>query len=203
MNRLQRDLVRLAADLLQLDVRWALVGGLAVSARGKPRTTKDVDLAVAVEGNPQLESLVRDLLARGYRISSPPHEHLEVDRIASVHLLAPGADGVVVDLLAATSGIEPEIVAAAEPFEVYAGFSVPVVTTGHLLALKTLAGRFQDLADLENLLQHAEDKHLQDAREALELISRRGFDRGKHLQAEFAKLVDVSRSADPTFRPRR
>ncbi len=203
MNRLRRDLARLGVDLRQLDAQWALVGGLAVSVRGEPRTTKDVDLAVAVEDNPELESLVRDLLARGYRISDPPHEHLDLNRIASVHLLAPGADGVVVDLLAATSGIEPEVVAAAEPFEVYAGLNVPVVTTGHLLALKTLAGRFQDLADLENLLQHAEDKHLQDAREALELISRRGFDRGKHLQAEFAKLVDASRSTDPTFRARR
>ncbi len=203
MNRLQRALVRLATDLRQLEVRWALVGGLAVSARGEPRTTKDVDLAVAVESNPELESLVRDLLARGFRISSPPHEHLDFDRIASVHLLAPGAGGAVVDLLAATSGIEPEIVAAAEPFEVYAGLSVPLVTTGHLLALKTLAGRFQDLADFQNLIQHAEDRHLQDAREALELISRRGFDRGKDLQIEFAKLVDAARKADTTFRPRR
>ncbi len=202
MNRLQRALVRLATDLRQLDVRWALVGGLAVSARAEPRTTKDVDLAVAVENNPQLESLVRDLLARGYRISSPPHEHLELDRIASVHLQAPGTGGVVVDLLAATSGIEPEVVAAAEAFEVYAGFSVPLGTTGHLLALKTLAGRFQDLADFQNLLRHAEDRHLQDAREALDLITRRGFDRGKDLLADFAKLLEVARKADSTFRPR-
>ena len=202
MNRLQRALTRLATDLRQLEVRWALVGGLAVSARGEPRTTRDVDLAVAVEDNPELESLVRDLQARGYRIASPPHEHLDVDRIATVHLLAPGVEGVVVDLLSATSGIEPEVVAAAEVLEVYPGFSVPVVTTGHLLALKALAGRFKDLADFTSLMQYADESHLQDAREALELISRRGYDRGKDLQAEFARLVDAARRSDPTFRER-
>ncbi len=202
MNRLQRALIRLAADLRRLDVRWALIGGLAVSARAEPRTTKDVDLAVAVEGNPELESLVRDLLARGYRISSPPHEHLDLDRIASVHLQAPGTGGVIVDLLAATSGIEPEVVAAAEPFEVYAGFTAPLVTTGHLLALKTLAGRFQDLADFQNLIQHSENRHLQEARDAMDLITRRGFNRGKDLQAEFMRLLKIVRKADTTFRPR-
>ena len=37
MTRLQRAFVKLHADLGQLHLRWALIGGLAVSMRGEPR----------------------------------------------------------------------------------------------------------------------------------------------------------------------
>lgn len=40
---------RASAELTELGARFALVGGLAVSAWGEPRYTRDVDLAVAVE----------------------------------------------------------------------------------------------------------------------------------------------------------
>ncbi len=36
------------ADLNAVKARWALVGGLAVSARTVPRFTKDLDFAIAV-----------------------------------------------------------------------------------------------------------------------------------------------------------
>jgi hypothetical protein len=36
------------ADLDALQVRWALIGGLAISVRSAPRFTKDLDFAVAV-----------------------------------------------------------------------------------------------------------------------------------------------------------
>jgi hypothetical protein len=46
-------------------IRWALIGGIAVSARAVPRFTQDVDLAVSVSGDPEAETLVsRLLLAR-------------------------------------------------------------------------------------------------------------------------------------------
>ncbi|MEX2620809.1 MAG: hypothetical protein WD250_11395 [Egibacteraceae bacterium] len=45
----------------------------------------------------------------------------------------------VVDLLFASSGVEPEIVAEAEALTVFADVTVGVVRTGRLLALKLLA----------------------------------------------------------------
>jgi len=38
---------RAVADLDALKVRWALIGGLAVSVRSVPRFTKDLDFAIA------------------------------------------------------------------------------------------------------------------------------------------------------------
>ena len=93
------------------------------------------------------------------------------------------------DLLFASSGIEPEVVAAASQMEVLPGFLVPVAQLGHMIALKVLAGRPQDVADLETLRRYAEDRDLKLARESLELIAGRGYDRGKDLLAEFSRLV--------------
>lgn len=62
-------------------------------------------------------------------------------RLATMRLRVPGeeAGGVVADLLFASSGIEPEVAAEAEPLEVMGGVVLPVARTGHLLALEVLA----------------------------------------------------------------
>lgn len=67
-----------------------------------------------------------------------------VKRLSGVRLERRGSD-VVVDLLFASSGIENEVVASADLLEVLPGLTVPVATTAHLIALKVLAGRSQDL----------------------------------------------------------
>lgn len=184
MTRLLAALLRATRDLRDLGQRWALVGGLAVSARAEPRTTRDVDLVVAVSGDPQAEKLVRDLRARGYTLV----EHLEQDatgRLATVRFIAPGEEeeGVLVDLLFASSGVEPEIVARAEEIEIAAGISLPIATTGHLIALKLLArddrNRPQDFDDLRALLEEASPEDVGQAREALQLVIERGYDRGR------------------------
>ncbi len=196
MVRLYRALRQLELDLRQLRLRWALIGGLAVNARAEPRTTKDVDIAVAIEDDREAERIVRDFWARGYRLLHEPFEQTDVGRMATVRLAAPGEDarGIVVDLLFASSGIEPEVVAAADLLELLPGLAVPVATIGHLLALKTLAGRDKDLPDFPLLLPHAKAGDIQEAREALDLISHRGYvgDKDRDLQAEFTKHLEMS-----------
>ena len=68
MNRLQAALANIGRQLDQRGFGWALVGGLAVSVRADPRFTRDVDLAVAVEGDPQAERLIADLRSVGYEV---------------------------------------------------------------------------------------------------------------------------------------
>lgn len=187
MQRLREALIRLRADLLASRASWALIGGLAVSTRAEPRTTRDLDMAVSVAGDPEAERLVRSLLGRGYRVAT----HLEQEatgRIATLRLLMPGeeAEGIVADLLFASSGIEPEVVAGAEPLEVMGGLVLPVARTGHLLALKVLAldperpeRRPHDLWDIKELLRVATAEEVARARRSLELITERGFDRSR------------------------
>jgi hypothetical protein len=98
----------------------------------------------------------------------------------------------------ASSGIEPEVVAAASPVEFVPGLWVPVAQIGHLIALKVLSRnddiRPQDLVDLRALIVEATPDDLTTARAALNLIAERGYDRGKSLQADFDALLARFRS---------
>jgi hypothetical protein len=188
---LEAALIQLSTDLLALRLRWALVGGWAVSLRAEPRTTRDVDVTVAVVSDREAERIAVDLRFRGYRyMPEPVVEQTAVNRLATVRLLSSATEAeVVVDLLFASSGIEAEVIAAASQLEILPGFFAPVAQIGHLLALKVLAGRPQDLADIEALRKFADERDLMLARTSCELITRRGYNRGKDLLTELARLV--------------
>lgn len=178
---------RAVADLDALKVRWALIGGLAVSVRSVPRFTKDLDFAIAVANNSEAEDVVHQLRGRGYQ----PVEILEqeyVERLSGIRLERSGSD-VIADLLFASSGIENEVVTNATRLEVLPRLSAPVATTGHLIALKTLAGRNQDLTDLGSLIPAASTEDLDVAREAVRLIHARGFNREQDVAADLDKLI--------------
>ncbi|HXU45802.1 MAG TPA: nucleotidyl transferase AbiEii/AbiGii toxin family protein [Thermoanaerobaculia bacterium] len=193
MNRLQRSLRRLDVEFRELGVRWALVGGLAVSIRAEPRTTRDVDVAVAVSDDREAEILVRSLRSRGYSDlpSGAVIEQTDRGRLATVRLVSPepSDEGLVVDLLFASSGIEPDIVARADRIQVLSSTFVPVARTGHLLALKLLAGRDQDWADLRSLIAVAKEEDLELCRKAIAQIRERGFQRDKDLDRDLERLL--------------
>ena len=117
-------------------------------------------------------------------------------RLATVRLRPPsaGEGGVIVDLLFASSGIEPEIAKAAEALDILSGLRVPVARIGHLVALKILARddrqRPQDFDDIRALLLEAEPQDLEDARIALRLIEARGYQRGRVLLEELDRMVE-------------
>lgn len=190
MVDLQKVLIRLESDLRVLRLRWALIGGLAVSARAEPRTTRDLDAAIAVGGDREAERISADLHARGY-IYDSMLENQDTGRLATVRLLAPGErpGGTIVDLLFASSGVESEVVDAAEPIEVMPGLAVPVATVGHLLALKILAARPKDLEDIETLMTVATSVDIESTQETLTLIIDRGYGRDKNLMGSFAELT--------------
>ena len=198
MSRLARALAAAAGGLTGRP--FALVGGIAVSARCEPRFTRDLDLAVAVPDDATAEATVRALVARRFRVSAVVEQEA-VGRLATARLLAPdeGEGGVVVDLLFASSGIEPEIARAADALEVFAGVVAPVARTGHLLALKVLARddvhRPQDAVDLGSLWAVATAEDLELAREGVRLIAERGFHRGRDLPAALEEALARGRGS--------
>lgn len=151
---IEESLRRLVRDCSALELQWALIGGFAVSARAEPRFTRDVDACVLVNDDADAEAIVLRLRDAGYGVESLV-EHAYVDRLATVRLRSPVSGGVLVDLLFASSGIEPEITRDAEQLELVPGVVLPVARVAHLVALKLLArddiARPQDVADLNAL----------------------------------------------------
>ena len=159
-----------------------------MSVRTEPRLTRGADLAVLVADDRDAEALVRNPQGRGWRVVTAIEQDA-AGRLATVRLAPAGAEvsGTVVDLLFASSGIEPEIAAGADLIEAVPGFAAPVARTGHLIALKVLSrddrARPQDRVDLAAPLGRADATTLREARDALALVTRRGFDRSRDLLA--------------------
>jgi len=176
------------AALRQVNVKGCIVGGLAVSTRCDPRFTRDVDIAVAVDTDEHAEELIHVLASHGLRMVGLVEQEA-VGRLAMVRLST--EDGLSVDLLIASSGIETEVVEKAEPLEVVQGVLLPVARIGHLIALKLLSvapGRETDVADLRNLAAVATQEEWNLASEAVAQIQERGFARGRTLDSELHTL---------------
>lgn len=141
----------LADAVAMLDARGigcAVIGGLAVSLRGLPRMTVDVDLVIHADVNDGLR-IVRDL-------SSTPFLPLfdgveEVVTSAFILPLRHRTTGVRVDLAIGMSGFERDAVRRATPVAV-GDVRLPVVSIEDLLVMKALAGRPQDEADIRGLV---------------------------------------------------
>lgn len=191
MTGLLDSLATAAADLNDLRKPFALIGGLAVSLRADPRFTRDADLAVSVVSDLDAEQTVHALLELGYELHAAV-EQTALGRLATARLRSRVAGGVIVDLLFASSGIEPEIAASAEVLTVARGLQIPVARVGHLIALKLLSQdeerRRQDLIDLDQLRDIASDDDWECAALACVLIVERGYHRGRDLPHLLADL---------------
>ena len=198
LTELAREIARFVATLATTSEQAgsepaiAVIGGLAVSVRTEPRFTRNVDLAVATVNDTEAEALTFALQRRGYRTTMVlDHQN---GRLSTVRLVPPGGteDGVLVDLLFASSGIETEIVRAADRVELLPGVVLPVACVGHLMALKLLsveARRPKDAQDLASLLAVADAAQIALCREAVGLITERGHHRDRDLVAALDALL--------------
>ncbi len=183
-NPVIESLRRLAQDLTAIDAAWALIGGFAVSARAEPRFTRDVDVCVAVADDGAAEQIARALVDRGYVVATII-EHEERRRLSTVRLVSPVPGGVVVDLLFASSGIEPELVGSSESLELIPGLVAPVARAAALVVLKLLArddqSRPQDAADLVALRPRLTLADEGEVHHLAELVMDRGYHRDRDL----------------------
>lgn len=141
--------------LVEAEVEFVLVGGLALGAWGVVRGTKDVDVVASPEPE-NLDRLARVAVeARGHvqsgeaLLGSPP----------SIAALLRGGEQVAIetelgrlDVVQGLDGIPTydELRARASEADVL-GVSVLVCSVEDLRAMKRAAGRTRDLADLEDL----------------------------------------------------
>jgi hypothetical protein len=143
------ELHAIAAALRQAGIPYAVCGGIAVTAYGATRSTKDIDVAIARE---HLAAALAAVAPLGYTIPAGPMTFGEGTanerHVQRVNKLA-GSHHLVLDLLiaeAAYARVLDDRVEVALP----AG-PVTFVARDTLLWMKRLAGRPIDLADLAKL----------------------------------------------------
>lgn len=141
--------------LVDADVRFVLVGGLAVNAWGVVRGTKDVD--ITVDPDPANLTTIAAVVASANGFVQRP------DAIAgsqmSITALLIGGERVLIetdlgplDVIQGLDGIPPYAELRSRAVEVeLAGVRVAVCSLEDLRAMKRAAGRTRDLADLEDL----------------------------------------------------
>jgi hypothetical protein len=130
MNLLD-ELLRTTRALDLAGVEHALVGGLAVAVWGAPRATKDIDLLVRRE---DLDRAVQVAIAQGFDI---------------VALRMTFRDGMELHFLVVNQDLEP-VWASRTRFAVGSG-ELSVISRDALIQMKAVAGRPQDIADIERL----------------------------------------------------
>ncbi len=188
MSHLETLLRHISAIFNDQRQEWALVGGLAVSVLTEPRFTRDLDIAVAVSDDRAAEAFIHCLHTAGFRVIATVEQDA-THRLATARLAPLGerSQGLMLDLLFASSGIEKEICEDSQLLEVFPQFRVPVARLHHLIVLKTLARdditRPQDVGDLRQLIRAADPSDLKAACDAARLIEDRGFNRSRNMVA--------------------
>ncbi len=200
MPEILHPLLKAASQTLRdADVGFAVVGGMAVAARALARFTADIDLAVAVTDDREAEATARLFLADGYAVATEL-DNTRTHRLATLRLRPPARahPGIppdrlpLLDLLFATSGIEPECVAQATELRFAPGLTLPTARIPHLIAMKCLSesdDRLQDRIDLQYLTASATAADLAQVPALLNLITERGYAGDKDLPAVLRNMT--------------
>jgi len=130
-----------------LQVPYVLIGGLAVQQWGSPRLTVDADFTVAasLEGSADLVKLMTE------RFSSRVADPLAMARRTRM-MLVTASNGVEVDISLALPGYEDDLFRRAINLEVEPGKSIRLCSAEDLIIHKAIAGRPQDLSDIEGVV---------------------------------------------------
>ena len=147
MATLLDELSQLISALNENGVEYAVCGGLAMAIHGFARATLDIDLLIREES---LEKAYKIAETKGFDIRgldiSLKEKAVEIRRVSKID-----DDGEVLplDLLLVTPQTE-DVWASREAID-FLGGRLWVVSREGLIKMKRLAGRPQDLADIERL----------------------------------------------------
>ncbi len=146
---LKKELLGLVRAFGRADVPYALCGGMAVVLHGYPRLTRDVDLLIRSR---DLDAARAALASAGFTIPGgliPFDAGLSHERNVFRVSKAVGDDLLTVDLLLLPDFLA-EVWKSRETYELE-GVLVTVVSVDGLITMKRIAGRHQDLSDVEQL----------------------------------------------------
>lgn len=143
------ELHAVAAAFAAAGIRYAVCGGVAVTIHGATRSTKDLDILIAPEDLARAIEAVKVLgfaypaLPMTFGRGTPAERH--VQRISKIA----GTETLTLDLILADAAFDGALADRLE-IELPTG-TLAVVSRATLIRMKRLAGRAQDVADIEKL----------------------------------------------------
>lgn len=145
-----RDLIQLFGEL---EIPYALMGGMAVSVHGIPRPTHDLDFTISIDRHrlPEFYAAVEQC---GYSVPEV-YGTGWVDQVADMPLVRvrQWVDGKVIDidLFLSESAFQESLLSRRKEFLVEGNLAW-VVTPEDLILLKLIAGRPRDMGDIQDIL---------------------------------------------------
>lgn len=147
MATLLQELLDITSEFEKNGIEYAVCGGLAMAIHGFARATMDIDVLIKADS---LEKSYKLAAEKGYNIKgldmSFKERAVEIRRVSKID-----DDGEVLslDLLLVTPKVE-DVWVTREQVSLQENL-LSVVSKQGLIKMKTLAGRPQDLADIERL----------------------------------------------------
>lgn len=133
-----------------LKLNYAVIGGIALQFWGEPRFTHDLD--ITVQDRLDLAELVkRTTDTFGSRVPDPFAFARET------RMLLLNVEDVDVDVAIALRGYEDSLFERAQSYEVEPGKQLKICSAEDLIIHKALAGRPQDLADIQGVIDRQGD----------------------------------------------
>lgn len=139
------ELGAIVTAFAEQSIAYAVCGAVSLAIHGHPRATKDLDLLVPEQARADAE---RVLAALGYTLKAAPmrfRSQIEVQRVSRIE----GDELFTVDLIIASGPLDE--VWETRTTVRWRDAELAVVSREGLVAMKRLAGRPQDLADLHSL----------------------------------------------------
>ncbi len=131
------------------NIEFAVCGGFAMALHGLPRFTEDIDLLVRRD---DVERIVKLMSAIGFEFDAGTiplavrtRHPIALRRITKIV----GENFVTLDLLSVNAGLDD--VWRERETHALNGVNIPSVSVLGLAKMKRMAGRLQDLADIERL----------------------------------------------------
>lgn len=143
---LNQDFKEFIQSLNDNQARYLVVGGYAVALHGYPRYTKDID--IWIDMNPtNATRIVKALEQFGFgSLGLKEGDFLEVDTIIQL-----GYPPRRIDLLTTLSGVDFDVCYSEKVIVEIDGVAVNFIDLENLKKNKRATGRYQDMADIENL----------------------------------------------------
>jgi predicted nucleotidyltransferase len=139
--------------LAGLGVKYAIIGGVAVQYWGESRFTQDIDLTVSAPLD-DIDGFIQSILDRFTPRIDDALSFAKQNRV----VLVMATNGYPVDIALGLPGYEDEVLRRAVEYSIAPGSSLYICSAEDLIIHKAVAGRAQDIRDIEGIIYRQGDR---------------------------------------------